>query len=171
MNLETNQDPNPRAMPYGSIHWQRDKHANPHRRSFVTGLNGGPGLGDDWCGAGRTYDPSDGSCNIGGSSGSPSSFDPASLANEISQISQATLPLVISQTPGVVYQRQANGQILVYAQPTGNTQNLPVSASGAAAYPFGTNAALTTPLGSASFGGSMMPIALLAIAAIFLLKK
>lgn len=174
MNLDTNTHPNPRALPYGSSHWQRDKHPNPHRRSFVTGLNGSSiGLGDDYQSC-VDY----GMCNFGSGtptytpSSSPGSFDPtAQIFGDIANITKGVIPLVVSQTPGAIYQQAPNGQIMVYAQPTGSTQNLPVGMLQSGAYPGSAYGTLSSPLGSASLSGNMMPLLLLGIAAIFLLKK
>ena len=63
---------------------------------------------------------------------------------------QATLPLIIAQNPGSLYTTNPQtGQITVYAQPTGSTQNLPV---GVINGPM-PGASIQTPVGSATFGG------------------
>jgi hypothetical protein len=68
----------------------------------------------------------------------------------------ATLPLLIAQNPGTLYTTNpATGQITVYAQPTGSTQNLPVGVinAGGGAPGAGAGGTITTPLGTATFGG------------------
>ena len=166
MNLHTDTHP---GLPPGSAHWQRNKHANPHRRSFVTGLNGAPvGLGDDYQSC-VDY----GACNFGPGTTTPSGgTDPAAIFGDIANITKGIIPLVVSQTPGAIYQQAPNGQIMVYAQPTGSTQNLPVGMlQSGQQYPGSAYGAISSPLGTASLSGNMMPLLLLGIAAIFLLKK
>ena len=73
---------------------------------------------------------------------------PEEIAADIRAASEATLPLIVATTPGVIYQRDpVTGKVLIYSQPTGSMQNLPVGAGG---WPVAT---LNTPLGSASASG------------------
>lgn len=70
----------------------------------------------------------------------------------------ATLPILIAQNPGTLYTTNPQtGQITVYAQPTGSTQNLPVGVINAGGGGVGTGAGaagtIATPLGSASVSG------------------
>lgn len=77
-----------------------------------------------------------------------------------------TLPLIVAQTPGVIYTQMPDGTIQVYSQPTGTTANLPgvygsaLLQGGVPVQPGGT---VTLPGGSTaqfSFGnmGEMMPM-------------
>ena len=97
----------------------------------------------------------------------------AEIADMISQTNAAMLPLIVAQNPGVMYTTNPQtGQITVYAQPTGNTQNLAVGAGGGGyGYP---GATVTTPIGSASAtfgGGTMLMIAAVGLLAIMMLKR
>lgn len=107
-------------------------------------------------------------------------WDASDLADEISQISQATIPLVVANQPGVIYQTNPQtGAVMVYSQPTGNTQNLPVGQplqsynpytgtyqpTGVAAAPNSVSA-----VGSVS-GNTLLMLGGLAVVAILLMKK
>ncbi len=67
----------------------------------------------------------------------------------LTQTTQAALPLIVASNPGTYYQvNPVTGQMTLYAQPTGNAQNLALPYT----YP-GGGGTITTPLGSASLGG------------------
>lgn len=79
-------------------------------------------------------------------------------AEEWAQILQsttaATLPILIAQNPGTLYTTNPQtGQITVYAQPTGSSQNLPVGVINAGGPSYGASGTVQTPMGSATFGG------------------
>lgn len=135
----------------------------------------------DWgyrlAGVGDTcYDPEDGTsyeCDASGGSfptttipaGSPN-FDWAGLSNVVLVASTSMAKILAASNPGVMY-RDPQGNV-IYSQPTGNTQNLPVGGGG----PSGT---FTGPLGSGSFSGistsTMMMVAVVGLLAIMVMKK
>lgn len=72
----------------------------------------------------------------------------------LSQTTAATLPLLIAQNPGTLYTTNpATGQITVYAQPTGSTQNLPVGVIGGGGPGYGAGGTISTPVGTATVQG------------------
>jgi hypothetical protein len=82
-------------------------------------------------------------------------MDADEWAKLIAQTTAATVPLIVSQNPGTYYTTDPRtGQITVYAQPTGSTQNLPVGFPvPGAGYGAGAGGSVQTPVGSATFGG------------------
>ncbi len=76
-------------------------------------------------------------------------------AQMLQQTTAATLPLLIAQNPGTLYTTNpTTGQITVYAQPTGSTQNLPVGVVNAGgSVGAGASGTISTPVGSASVSG------------------
>ena|SRR3989304_9379244 len=90
--------------------------------------------------------------------------------------SQATLPLIVAQNPGTRLETGANGQMVIYHQPTGTTANLMGGFTGVPQmYPgSGAGGNIQTPIGSATFGGlkteNLVMIALAAVAVIALMK-
>ncbi len=85
-----------------------------------------------------------------------SNFDWGGLVNVINAGSTDIAKILAASNPGTMYRDPAGN--VIYSQPTGNTQNLPVGAGG----PSGT---INTPLGSGSFSGiSSSTILLIAVA-------
>ena len=82
----------------------------------------------------------------------------------------STLPLLIAQNPGTLYTTNPQtGQITVYAQPTGSTQNLPVGVINAGGGPaYGAGGTISTPMGSASVQGVSGTTIALGVAALAL---
>lgn len=75
-------------------------------------------------------------------------------AQMLQQTTAATLPLLIAQNPGTLYTTNpTTGQITVYAQPTGSTQNLPVGVINAGAPTPGAGGTISTPVGTATVSG------------------
>ena len=76
-------------------------------------------------------------------------------AQMLQSTTAATLPLLIAQNPGTLYTTNPQtGQITVYAQPSGSTQNLPVGVvnAGGPVIP-GAGGTVSTPLGTATVSG------------------
>lgn len=93
------------------------------------------------------------------------SFDWTGLANVITVASTNMAKILAASNPGTMY-RDPQGN-LIYSQPTGNTQNLPVGGGG----PVGT---VNTPIGSASFAGissnTIMMIGMMGLVAVVLMS-
>jgi hypothetical protein len=72
----------------------------------------------------------------------------------LSATTAATLPLLIAQNPGTLYTTNPQtGQITVYAQPTGSTQNLAVGVVGGGGGSTGASGTVSTPMGTATVSG------------------
>ncbi len=95
------------------------------------------------------------------------------LANLIQQGASATLPLVVASNPGTYLQTNPNtGQVTVYAQPTGNTQNY--MGGGMYAGGVGVPGVLGTPtatLGGSVGVGTMLLVAAVGIVALMAMKR
>lgn len=75
-------------------------------------------------------------------------------AQMLQSTTAATLPLLIAQNPGTLYTTNPQtGQITVYAQPTGSTQNLPVGVVNAGGPSAGAGGTISTPVGTATVSG------------------
>lgn len=75
-------------------------------------------------------------------------------AQMLQQTTATTLPILIAQNPGTLYTTNPQtGQITVYAQPTGSTQNLPVGVINAGAPSYGAGGTISTPVGTATVSG------------------
>lgn len=95
-----------------------------------------------------------------------SSFDWAGLANVVAAGSTSMAKILAASNPGTMY-RDPQGN-LIYSQPTGSTQNLPVGGGG----PVGT---INTPLGSASFAGlstnTILMVAMVGLVAVMFMSQ
>jgi hypothetical protein len=136
------------------------------------------GLGDYGCVVGEV-DPISGdtiaNCSSGGwtdtggisviPENSPG-FDWSGLTNMINASSTDIAKILAASNPGTMY-RDPQGNV-IYSQPTGNTQNLPIGGGG----PVGT---INTPFGSGSFSGissnTILMVGVVGLLAIMLMKK
>jgi len=105
-------------------------------------------------------------------------FDWDAATSVLNTASQNILPIIVAQNPGTIYETDANGNIRIYSQPTGNTQNLPVYSPGlpqTQQYPYYPQTAQQQVGGvgaSASVGGnSLLIFGGIALVAILLMKK
>lgn len=97
--------------------------------------------------------------------GTDPGFDWTGLTNVITAASTNMAKILAASNPGTMY-RDPQGN-LIYSQPTGNTQNLPVGGGG----PVGT---INTPLGNASFAGissnTIMMVGMMGLLAVVLMS-
>jgi hypothetical protein len=93
-------------------------------------------------------------------------FDWSGLTNMINASSTDIAKILAASNPGTMY-RDPQGNV-IYSQPTGNTQNLPIGGGG----PVGT---INTPFGSGSFSGissnTILMVGVVGLLAIMLMKK